>query len=66
MLQLPGDGSSRGLTIIIVKQTSQPLAALDRAGHRANVVVRFDQLILKRLMISFLVVMKKVLANSST
>ena len=61
-----GDWSSRRFVIIVVKQTSQPLAAFDVASHRANLAVCFDDGIVQSLMIPFRVVMHEVLANSIT
>jgi len=46
-----------------VKQTSQPLAAMDVARDRPNFAVRFDDGVFQTLMVPFRGVVNKVLAN---
>ena len=60
-----GDRPSRCVAIVIVKQTAQSLTALNIAGRCANFLPCFEDGVVQALMISFLVIMKKVLANSA-
>ena len=59
------NGSLRCLAMVVSQQAAEALTALDLTLALTNFFIRFDDLVAKALVISFLVIMKKELANST-
>ena len=51
--------------MVVSQQTAEALTALDLTVALTNFFLRLDDLVIKALMISFLVIMKKELANGA-
>ncbi len=51
--------------MVVSQQTAEALTALDLTVALTNFFIRLDDLVIKALMISFLVIMKKELANGA-
>ena len=51
--------------MVVSQQTAEALTALDLTLALTNFFIRLDDLVAKTLMISFLVIMKKELANGA-
>ncbi len=51
--------------MVVSQQTAEALTALDLTVALTNFFIRLDDLVAKALMISFLVIMKKELANGT-
>ncbi len=51
--------------MVVSQQTAEALTALDLTVALTNFFIRLDDLVIKALMISFLVIMKKELANGT-
>ena len=60
------NGSLRCLAMVVSQQAAEALTALDVTAVEANFFIRLDDLVAKALVISFLVKMKKELANGAT
>ena len=51
--------------MVVSQQTAEALTALDLTVALTNFFIRLDDLVIKALMISFLVIMKQELANGA-